>query len=150
MLDVVRWIRYLLIHNSMLSLYCLLDNNNNDDDDGDIDSESEWKKWSSGCPVSPRYHFHIAISSVRLGSLAEPSAMFYQSLVQLFCVQINRSTNRPTNQPFSPFAFHWIAFRIYKSTELGKRRKKNEQNRTSCDNITCFLLNKFIHWNMGS
>lgn len=36
------------------------------------------------------YHFLIAISSVRFDSLAEPSAMFYQSLTQLFCVQINR------------------------------------------------------------
>lgn len=40
-----------------LSWYCLLANNNSGDDEGDIDSESEWKKWSSGCPVSPHTIF---------------------------------------------------------------------------------------------
>lgn len=121
-------------------LYCLLDNNidNDNDDDIDSESESEWKKEKKRNGTLRLFHltanhFLIAISRVRFDSeIAESPALFYQSLTRLFCtkfvfcVQINRPTNRPISQPTSLFTFHWIeSHSIFRNQTNETRKREN-------------------------
>lgn len=99
-----RWTRYLLIHIEYIKLVLFIGRQQQHQTQQRQRQRRHWQ-WERVKEMELRlsrltaYHFHIAISSVRFDSLAEPPAMVYQSLTRRFCVQINRLTNRPTDQP---------------------------------------------------